>query len=295
MFRGALTALVTPFYQGGIDENAFRSHIANQIEQGIDGLVPCGTTGESATMSHDEHRKIIEIAIEEARGKVPVIAGTGSNNTAEAVELTKFAKQAGASAALVITPYYNKPTIEGMLSHYRAIATEAKIPIVAYNVPSRTGVSLAPQTVARLAEIDGIVGIKEATASLNQVTDIIAACPDDFCVLSGDDSTVLPLLSVGGRGVISVVSNIAPADMAGLVKAYEDGDMAEAKRLHYKLLPLIRALFIETNPIPIKTAMARIGQIAPEVRLPLCRMDEANRDILVSALNDYGLIKDEQK
>lgn len=284
MFRGAMTALVTPFSGGAVDEGALRAHINRQIAAGITAVVPCGTTGESATMSHAEHKRVIEITVSEAKGRIQVLAGTGSNNTAEAVELTKFAKSAGADGALVITPYYNKPTPEGLYLHYKAIAEEAKFPIVAYNVPGRTGTNMLPDTVARIAEIPDVVGIKEATGSMQQASDILARVPSDFDVLSGDDFTVLPLLSLGGKGVISVVTNVLPSEMAGMIAAFEAGDLAEARRLHYRMLPVCEACFLETNPIPVKTAMAMLGYIEPELRLPLCRMTEGNRKRLETAL-----------
>lgn len=290
MFRGAITALVTPFRDGQLDEGAFRQLIDWQIREGVHGLVPCGTTGESATLSYDEHNRIIDIAVEEARGRVPVIAGTGSNSTAEAVRLTRHAKDAGAEAALLITPYYNKPTQEGLFQHYRKVAAEAKFPLILYNVPGRTGVNLLPETVARLAEIPEIVGVKEATGDMKQASDVLEKCGDKLSVLSGDDFTAFPLLCLGGRGVISVVSNPAPGDMARMVEAYEAGDLTAARALHYKTQPLARALFLETNPLPAKTALAMMGRMAEEFRLPLCPMQEANRRVLRQTLADYGLL-----
>ncbi len=289
MFRGAITALVTPFRQGRLDEDAFRQLIDWQIREGIQGVVPCGTTGESATLSHDEHQRVIDIAVDEVRGRVPVIAGTGSNSTAEAVRLTRHAKEAGADGALLITPYYNKPTQEGLFQHYKKIAEECKFPLVPYNVPSRTGVNLLPDTVARLAEIPDVVGLKEATGDMRQVGEILEKCGDRLTVLSGDDFTVLPLLALGGGGVISVVSNVTPADMAGMAAAFERGDLTEARRLHYKMMPLARALFLETNPIPVKAALAMLGRIDPEVRLPLAPLGGANRATLASIVEGYGL------
>ncbi len=289
MFRGAITALVTPFRHGRIDEEAYRTLIDWQIRQGVSGLVPCGTTGEPATLSHDEHDRVIDIAVQEARGRVPVIAGTGSNSTAEAIRLTRHAKEAGADAALLITPYGNRPTQEGLYQHYRQVAAETAFPLVLYNVPSRTGVNLLPETVARLAELPEVVGIKEATGDLRQVSDVLEKCGDRLSVLSGDDFTVLPLLALGGRGVISVMSNVAPADTAALVAAFEAGDLPRARALHFRLMPLARALFLETNPIPVKTALGWLGRIDPELRLPLCPPQEANRDKLVAALTAYGL------
>ncbi len=291
MFRGAITALVTPFRNGRLDEEAYRELIDWQIRQGVDGIVPCGTTGESATLSHEEHNRVIDIAVDEARGRVPVIAGTGSNSTAEAIRLTRHAKEAGADGALLITPYYNKPTQEGLYRHYRRVAEETKFPIILYNVPSRTGVNLLPETVARLAEIPDVVGIKEATGDLRQVSDVLEKCGDRISVLSGDDFTVLPLLCLGGRGVISVVSNLAPSDMAGMIRAFNDGDLARARELHYRLMPLARAMFLETNPVPVKTALALMGRIALEVRLPLCEMTPENRARLEAVLRSYGLLE----
>ncbi|MHB8764179.1 MAG: 4-hydroxy-tetrahydrodipicolinate synthase [Deferrisomatales bacterium] len=290
MFRGAITALVTPFRGGRVDEEAFRRLIDWQIRQGVNGLVPCGTTGESATLSHEEHNRVIDIAVDEARGRVPVIAGTGSNSTAEAIRLTRHAKEAGADGALLITPYYNKPTQEGLYQHYRRVAEEARFPLVLYNVPGRTGVNLLPETVARLAELPEVVGLKEATGDLKQVSDVLELCGDRLTLLSGDDFTILPLLALGGRGVISVVSNPAPADTAGLVDAFDQGDLARARELHFRLMPLTRALFLETSPIPVKTALGLMGLIDPEVRLPLCPLGAASRAKLEAAVRAYGLI-----
>ena len=291
MFRGAITALVTPFRNGRVDEEAYRELIDWQIRQGVDGIVPCGTTGESATLSHEEHNRVIDIAVDEAKGRVPVIAGTGSNSTAEAIRLTRHAKEAGADGALLITPYYNKPTQGGLYHHYKRVAEETKFPLVLYNVPSRTGVNLLPETVARLAEIPDIVGIKEATGDMRQVSEILERCGDKISVLSGDDFTVLPLLALGGRGVISVVSNVAPADMAELVRAFDNGDLARARELHYRLMPLARAMFFETNPIPVKTALSLMGKIHLELRLPLCEMKPENRTRLEQVLRDYGVLE----
>lgn len=290
MFRGSIVAIVTPFRDGKVDEKALRELIEFQIENGTDGIVPCGTTGESATLSLDEHERVIALTIEAANKRVPVIAGTGSNNTAEAVRLTKHAKTAGADAALLITPYYNKPTQEGLYQHYKKVAEESDIPIILYNVPGRTGVNMLPETVARLAGIKNIVGIKEATGDLKQISDVINLCPTDFLILSGDDFTVYPTLAVGGHGVISVVANAAPRDMADLCDAYFASDMKKANDLHYKLLPLNAAMFYETNPIPVKTALSLMGKVSGEFRLPLCPMSEGNLNRLKKAMKDYGLI-----
>ena len=290
-FCGAYTALVTPFRNGGVDEDAYRALIEWQIEQGIDGLVPCGTTGESAAMSHAEHEEVIRICVDQAKGRVPVLAGAGSNYTKEAISLTKFAKNVGADGALHITPYYNKPTQEGLYQHFKAIAEAVDIPLVMYNVPGRTGLNMLPATVARIArDIPGVVGIKEATANLAQFSEIIENCSPDFCVLSGDDFTILPSFAVGGCGVISVLSNVMPKETAALCKASRKGDLAEAQRLHYLMMPLCRALFVETNPIPVKTALAMMGRMECEFRLPLVNMQPANSDILKKALEDLNLI-----
>jgi 4-hydroxy-tetrahydrodipicolinate synthase len=291
MFKGAIVAIVTPFKNGEIDEQALRELIEFQIESGTDGIVPCGTTGESATLSHEEHDRVIEIAIDAAKKRVPVIAGTGSNSTAEALRLTKHAYEAGADGVLVVSPYYNRPTQEGLYQHYKILAESIPIPIIPYNIPSRTGVNILPETVARLAKIDNIVGIKEASGSLKQMNDVIRLCDPGFSVLSGDDFFTLPLLTLGGKGVISVISNVAPADMAGLVDAFEAGDLKKARALHDKMVPLIDALFIETNPTPVKAALAMMGKISADVRLPLYKMTEANSDKLQQAMQNYGLIR----
>jgi len=290
MFKGAIVAIVTPFKNGEIDEKALRDLIEFQIDQGTDGIVPCGTTGESATLSHEEHDRVIEITIDAARKRVPVIAGTGSNSTVEAMRLTKHAYEAGADGVLVVSPYYNRPTQEGLYQHYKVLAESIPIPIIPYNIPSRTGVNVLPETVARLAKIDNIVGIKEASGSLKQMNDVIQICGSGFSVLSGDDFFTLPLLTLGGHGVISVVSNVAPADMAGLVDAFAAGDLQKARALHDKMVPLIDALFIETNPTPVKAALEMMGRIAGDVRLPLYEMSAANTEKLRSVLKNYGLI-----
>ena len=290
MFRGAITALVTPFKNGQVDEDALRNLIEFQIANGVDGLVPCGTTGESPTLSHDEHDRVIEMTIDAAKKRVPVIAGTGSNSTAEALRLTKHAYEAGADGALIACPYYNKPTQEGLYQHFELIAKNIPIPIIPYNIPGRTGINMSPELIARLAKISNIVGIKEASGSIKQMSDVINLCGKDFAVLSGDDIFTLPLMAIGGAGVISVVSNVAPADMAGLVDVFLAGDMAGAKDLHYKMSALMDALFIEVNPIPVKAALALMGKIEYEYRLPLCKMAEANFEKLKKVMINYGLI-----
>lgn len=289
-FKGAFTALVTPFRKGCVDEDGYRQLIEWQVVQGIHGLVPCGTTGESATLSHEEHERVIEICIDQVKGRVPVLAGAGSNNTAEAIRLTHFAKDAGASGALLITPYYNKPTQEGLYRHFKAIAQAVNFPLVPYNVPGRTGCNLLPETIGRLAhEMPTIVGIKEATGNITQVSDVLEHCPDNFSVLSGDDFTVLPLLALGGRGVISVTSNIVPHQMAALYNATAAGDWEGARRIHFELMPLNRALFTETNPIPVKTSLALMGRIELEFRLPMCPMTPAREADLKKVLAANGL------
>ncbi|MBE9546335.1 MAG: 4-hydroxy-tetrahydrodipicolinate synthase [Proteobacteria bacterium] len=290
MFKGAIVAIVTPFKNGEVDEEALRELVEFQIENGTDGIVPCGTTGESATMSHEEHDRVVEIVVDAVNKRVPVIAGTGSNNTKEALRLTKHAHEVGADGALMVTPYYNRPTQEGLYQHYKMVAEEVPIPIILYNVPSRTGTNLLPETDARLSRISNIVGVKEATADLKQVSKIIDLCGDDFAVISGDDFTVFPILAVGGKGVISVVSNVAPADMASMIDAFEAGDMDKAKELHYKMRSLMDALFFETNPVPTKAALAMMGKIEYELRLPLCGMSDANYERLKKVVSDYGLI-----
>ncbi len=290
MFTGSMTALVTPFRADEFDEQAYRGLIEFQIGAGTDALVPCGTTGESPTLSHEEHDHVVDVCIAAVAGRVPVIAGAGSNSTREALRLTRHARDAGADAALLITPYYNKPTQEGLFRHYAHIAEKVDIPIVLYNVPGRTGVNLLPETVARLAQIPTIVAIKEASGDLRQASRIIEMCGERITVISGDDFTVLPLLAIGGKGVISVVSNVAPALMARLVDAFFAGDYAAAREAHYKLAPLSDAMFIETNPIPVKTALALMGRIAPEFRLPMCPLSEKNRERLSGALRAAGLV-----
>lgn len=291
MFRGAIVAIVTPFKDGKVDEDALRELIEFQIANGTDGIVPCGTTGESATLSHEEHDRVIEITIDAVKKRVPVIAGTGSNSTAEAIRLTKHAYEAGADGALIVCPYYNRPTQEGLYQHYKLIAESVPIPILPYNIPSRTGVNLLPEMVAKLAKIKNIVGIKEASGSIKQMSDVIELCGDDFAVLSGDDLFTLPLLAMGGAGIISVISNVAPADMSGLVDAFAAGDLSRAKALHHKMSPLIESLFIEVNPTPVKAALYLMGKIQYEYRLPLCKMSDANLEKLKKVIVNYGLIK----
>lgn len=291
MFGGAIVAIVTPFKNGKVDEEGLRRLIEEQIAAGTDGIAPCGTTGESTTLSHEEHDRVIEITIDAVKKRVPVIAGTGSNSTAEALRLTRHAWEAGADGALMVCPYYNRPTQEGLYLHFRKIAEEVPIPIIVYNIPGRTGTNLLPGTLARLAKLPNIVGVKEATGSLKQMSDVIQLCGPDFDVLSGDDIFTLALMAIGGKGVISVISNVAPADMAAMVDAFFAGDLKKAREFHYRMSPLIDALFIETNPIPIKAALSFMGKIDYELRLPLCRMSEKNEALLKKVMQDYGLIR----
>ena len=292
MFKGSIVAIVKPFHNGKVDEKKLRDLIDFQIKNGSSGIVPCGTTGESATLTFDEHEKVIEITIEQVNKRVPVIAGTGSNSTEEAIMLTKQAASAGADASLQVSPYYNRPTQAGLYNHFKAIAQSVKIPIILYNIAGRTGVNIEPETIAALAkDCKNIVAVKEASGSLDQMSRIKALCPASFQLVSGDDSLTLPVLSIGGIGVISVVANIVPADVANLVSAFEKGNIKKAKALHYKLLPLIKAVFIETNPIPVKTAMGLLGMCEPDLRLPMCSMSANNLDKLKKALRDYGLFK----
>jgi 4-hydroxy-tetrahydrodipicolinate synthase len=290
--RGAFTALSTPFVNGEIDEESYRNFIEWQIEQGIDGLVPCGTTGEAATLTHEEQGRIIGICVEQVKGRVPVIAGAGSNSTKEAIELTKLAKNAGADAALQITPYYNKPTPGGLVEHFKAIAAEASMPFVIYNVPGRTGLNLLPAHLKMI--VDGVpeaIAVKEATGDLNQCAQVIEQCGKDFQLLSGDDFTVLPLLSVGGRGVISVISNIMPAAMSGMCKAFFDKDHEKALDLSLKMAPVNRAMFMETNPIPVKTSLSMMGIFSEaSFRLPIVPLQEDNKPKLQAILKDAEII-----
>jgi 4-hydroxy-tetrahydrodipicolinate synthase len=291
-FQGSFVAMVTPFRSGKVDEAKVRELVEFHVSHGTDGLIPCGTTGESPTLSHDEHKRVVEIVIEAARGRIKVIAGTGSNSTAEAIDLTTHAERAGAAGALVVNPYYNKPTQEGLYRHFRAVAESVAIPILVYNIQSRTAVNVETVTLERLVrDVKNVVGVKEASGSLDQMSQVIAACGPDFSVLSGDDNLTLPLLAIGGHGVVSVIANILPRETGDMVHAALEGDWKRARDLHYKLFPLARAAFLETNPIPIKEAMAMAGMIEPEFRLPMCRMSDANRERLRAVLKPYGLVK----
>ncbi|MFQ5991719.1 MAG: 4-hydroxy-tetrahydrodipicolinate synthase [Nitrospiraceae bacterium] len=290
MFAGSLVAIVTPFKNGRVDERALGDLIEFQLQNGTDGIVPCGTTGESATLSHEEHERVVAFTVEAVKHRVPVIAGSGSNSTEEAIGLTRHAKQVGADAALLITPYYNKPTQEGLYRHYKAVAEAVDLPLVLYNIPGRTSVNMLPNTVARLAAIPNIVAIKEGSGSLQQASEIVQACGERITVLSGDDPLTLPMMAIGAKGVVTVTANIVPADMAGMVDAFAAGDLDRARRLHDKMYPLFTALFFETNPIPVKEALAMMAKMDGELRLPLCPMSAENREKLARALKDYGLI-----
>lgn len=292
MFKGSIVAMVTPFKNGKIDEKKLRELIDFQISNGTSGIVPCGTTGESATLNFDEHELVIQITIDQVKKRVPVIAGTGSNSTQEAIMLTQQAAKAGAHASLQVSPYYNRPTQRGLYEHFKAIAQSVKIPIILYNIAGRTGVNIEPETIAKLAQdCKNIVAVKEASGNLDQMSRIKQLCPKEFDLISGDDSLTLPVLSIGGIGIISVVANIVPAEVADLVSAFAKGDFKKAKELHYKLLPLIKAVFLETNPIPIKTAMGLLGMCEAGLRLPMCSMSEDNLGKLKIVLTDYGLLK----
>jgi len=288
VFQGSVVALVTPFYKKKIDEKAFGDLIEWHIKEGTDGLLPCGCTGEAATLTVEEHRRLVEFTVEVTAGRCKVIAGTGSNNTAEALFLTRCAKKAGADAALIITPYYNKPTPAGLILHYSTIAKKVDIPIILYNVPSRTGISILPETVAELSKIPNIVAIKEASGSIDQVSAILNLC--NINVLSGDDSLTLPIMAVGGKGVVSVAANVIPKEMVEMTHTFLEGKIDRAREIHRRYYPLFRGLFYETNPLPIKTLLAWMGKIKPEWRPPLCPMAEENEVRLRRVAENLGLI-----
>ncbi|HEX9079446.1 MAG TPA: 4-hydroxy-tetrahydrodipicolinate synthase [Desulfuromonadaceae bacterium] len=290
MFKGSIVAIVTPFKNGRIDEEKLRELVEFQISGGTDAIVPCGTTGESSTLDYEEHDRVIEIVIQQVNKRVPVIAGTGSNSTAEAIEMSQHAKKLGADGCLLVTPYYNKPTQEGLYRHYMAIADAVAIPQVLYNVPGRTGINLLPETVARLAEHTNIVAIKEATGSLQQASEVLALAGDKIDVLSGDDFITFPMMACGAKGVISVTANIMPAEIAALVDAFCAGDLEKARQLHLKTLKINNAMFIESNPVPVKTALGLMGKCSDEVRLPLAPMSEANKAKLAGIMKEYKLI-----
>jgi 4-hydroxy-tetrahydrodipicolinate synthase len=290
MFKGVLTALITPFRDGAVDEKALRDLIEWQIDSGVDGLVPCGSTGESATLSHAEHERVIKLTVEQARKRVPVVAGTGSNATAEAIRLTAAAREMGADGALLISPYYNKPTQDGIYKHYKMIAASVDLPLIVYNIPGRTASNIAPETFARMTEIRNVVGVKEASGSMDQISEIVRLCGDRLAILSGDDALTLPAMALGGTGVISTCSNVVPRVMHELTAAAAAGNFARARELHYRILALMRALFIETNPIPVKQAVALMGKCANELRLPLVPMTQGAADRLAAAMKELRLI-----
>lgn len=290
MFSGSMVALVTPFKDGKVDWPSLEELVEFHINSGTHGIVPCGTTGESATLGHKEHHEIIERVIQAVNKRVPVIAGTGSNSTAEAVELTRGAEKAGADGVLLISPYYNRPTQEGIYQHYKKVASEVGIPIIVYNIPGRTGSKIEPETLARLSEIKNVAGVKEATGSVDQAIDVIRLCGDSLAVYSGEDSLTFSLMALGGRGVISTVANVVPKDMSQLTDACLTGNWEKGRQLQFKLMPLIRAVFLETNPIPIKTALSLMGKCTAELRLPLTPMAEGNFQRLKQSMTDSGLI-----
>ena len=290
MFSGSLVAIVTPFSNGKFDEKVMANLIEFHIANGTQGIVPCGTTGESATLTPQEHERVVAITVEVVNKRIPVIAGTGSNSTEEAIIFTKHAKRVGADGALLITPYYNKPTQEGLFHHFEAIAKAVDLPQILYNIPGRTSVNMLPDTTARLSQIPSIIGIKEGSGSLQQVSEIIYRSKPNFLVLSGDDPLTLPMMALGGKGVITVTANVAPSDMAHMVLAAQKGDYEQARKLHYKLTPLFNTLFLETNPIPVKAALSMMGKMSEEVRLPLTPLSEEYRPKLREALQQAGVL-----
>ncbi len=291
MFTGVFTALVTPFNdKKEVDKECLKKIVKFQLDKGISGLVPVGTTGESPTVSHDENMDVVEVVVKEVNGKVPVIAGTGSNSTDEAIRMTRLAKAIGADASLQVAPYYNKPTQEGLYRHFMAIADAVDLPMMVYNIKGRTGVNIETDTLMRLAKHENIVAVKEASGDMNQMMDVIRRKPADFDVLSGDDNLGLPLTLMGGSGIVSVASNIIPQWMEEMVQAARKGDLEKARTIHYELLPLFKSMFVETNPIPVKTAMAEMGLVKEEFRLPLCSPSDESRALIRKALKDQGLI-----
>jgi len=290
MFNGALSALITPFRDGEVDEPALRELVEWQIQSGVGGLVACGSTGESATLSHAEHDQVIKLVVEQARRRVPVIAGTGSNCTAEAIRLTAYAREVRADGALLISPYYNKPTQEGIYKHYKMIAANVDLPLIVYNIPGRTASNILPETFARMCDIKQVVGIKEASGSMDQVSDILRLCGDRLTILSGDDSATLPLMALGAKGVIATITNVMPREMHDLAAAALNGDFVRARQIHFGMLPLMRALFLETNPIPVKQACALMGKCANELRMPLIPMSPAPAEKLRGVMKEMRLI-----
>ncbi|MFA5857592.1 MAG: 4-hydroxy-tetrahydrodipicolinate synthase [Elusimicrobiota bacterium] len=292
MLKGSFVALVTPFKNNKVDEEKLRELVEFQIKNGTNGLVPCGTTGESPTLSYEEHERVIEVVVEQAKKRVPVIAGTGANSTTETIEMSEYAKKVGADAVLLVVPYYNKPTQKGLVLHFKKVAKDVNIPMVIYNIPGRTGVNMLPDTIIKVAKETGlVVGVKEASGNVDQTSELVKQFGDKIPVLSGDDSLTLPIMSVGGYGVISVLANIAPKDVHDMCAAYLKGDLKTAQALHLKAFTLIKTLFIETNPIPIKTAAGIMGLCSDELRLPLAPMDDANKEKLRKEMSAYGLLK----
>ena len=289
MFSGSYVAIVTPFKNGKIDEEAFKKLIDMQAEAGTDGIVPCGTTGESPTLTPEEHEHVVAMTVRLVNKRMKVIAGTGSNSTSEAIAYTQAAEKAGADAALVVHPYYNKPTQKGLYAHFKAVAEAVKFPIIVYNILGRTAVNVATSTLVELAKIPNIKGVKEASGDMSQMIEVVNQCGDDFDVLSGDDALTLPLLAVGGKGIISVVANIIPKDVKAMLNAFDKGDLKTAREMNKKMFPLIKAMFIETNPIPVKAAMVMLGMIADELRLPMTSLEEANKVKLAKVMKEYGL------
>jgi 4-hydroxy-tetrahydrodipicolinate synthase len=291
MFSGSMVALVTPFKDGGVDWPSLEGLVDFHIKNGTNGIVPCGTTGESATLDHVEHHDVIKAVVKAVKKRVPVIAGTGSNSTQEAIDLTIGAERAGADGALLISPYYNRPTQEGIYQHYKKVASSVGIPLIIYNIPARTGSKIEPETLARLSEIKNVAGVKEATGSVDQAIDVLRLCGDRLAVYSGEDSLTYSLMALGGKGVISTVANIAPKEMSDLTQTCLKGDWETGRKLQFKLVPLIRAVFLETNPIPIKTALSLMGKCRGDLRLPLTPMSEGNLNKLRQAMADFGLIR----
>lgn len=290
MFSGAFTAIVTPFKDGRVDEDGLKRLIRFGIDGGVSGFVPCGTTGESPTLSHEEHNRVVELTVKEVAGQVKVIAGTGSNSTEEAIGLTKHAESVGADACLMVSPYYNKPTQEGLYRHFKTVAETVDIPIVLYNIQGRTAVNIENQTVERLSHVPNIVGVKEASGNILQMSEVIRLCGPNFDVLSGDDQMTFPLMALGGKGVISVVTNIVPQKMSAMAKSMLEGDIDAGRAVHFEIFELCQAMFIETNPIPVKAALALMGKIEPEFRLPLCPPSEANLAKLRGVLEKCGIL-----
>jgi len=288
--RGVFTALVTPFRDGSVDEDALKRLVEFQVSEGIDGIVPAGTTGEASTLSYEEHERVIELTVKWVAGKIPVIAGTGSNSTKETIELTEIAKNLGADLALVVAPYYNRPSQEGLYRHFKKVAEDVDLPLILYNIPGRTGVNMLPELVARLAQIPNVVAIKEAAGSMQQVADIYRLTKGEFPIFSGDDNLFLPMMSVGATGVISVVSNMVPAKMRMLGEAFLGGDVAKALSLHVELMPLFAGLFVEVNPVPVKEALHYMGYMEKDVRMPLCALSKENSELVKGLVRDFGLL-----